>query len=70
MVRGLLGRGLLDELTIGILPIVVSSGGRFFPDASTGSDLTRLRLTLASSRALRSGVLELQYIPDGVDGPT
>lgn len=68
LVRGLLGRGLLDELNITILPIVVGSGDRLFPDATTAQDLNRLRLTLASSSALRSGALELQYVPGGTAG--
>lgn len=64
LVRGLLGRGLLDELNLFLLPIVVGSGDRLFPDESTGEDVTRLRLKLATSKTLRSGALKLQYVPD------
>lgn len=63
LVRGLLGRGLLDRLNITVLPIVVGSGDRLFPESSTADDLERLRLTLAHSTTLGSGVLELQYVP-------
>jgi len=66
----LLGRGLLDELNLYVLPIVVGSGNRLFPDGSTGEDVNRLPLKLASSQTLRSGALKLRYIPDlgaGVD---
>lgn len=64
LVRGLLGRGLLDELNLFLLPIVVGSGDRLFPDESTGQDMTRLPLRLATSKTLRSGALKLQYVPD------
>ena len=62
--RGLLGRGLLDELNLFLLPIVVGSGDRLFPDESTGKDVTRLQLKLATSKTLRSGALKLQYVPE------
>lgn len=55
---GLLGRGLLDELNITVLPVVVGAGYRLFPQASTAEDLPRLRLTLASCQPLRGGALE------------
>jgi dihydrofolate reductase len=63
LVRGLLGRGLLDELHLLVLPIVVGSGARLFPEVSTGTDLTRLPLKLTSSTACGSGALSLQYVP-------
>jgi dihydrofolate reductase len=60
VVRGLLARGLLDELNITLLPIVVGSGDRLFPE-TVQSGPHRLPLTLAGSRALRSGAVELSY---------
>lgn len=63
LVRGLLGQGLLDELNVIILPVIVGSGVRLFPDSSTGDSPTRVGLDLVSSRALRSGALEMRYTP-------
>jgi len=63
LVRWLLGRGLLDELNVMVLPIVVGSGVRLFPDAPAGESLNRVGLELVSSRALSSGAVELRYVP-------
>lgn len=63
LIRGLLSHGLLDELNLLVLPIVVGSGDRLFPESSTGNDLNRLPLKLAGSTALGSGALSLQYVP-------
>jgi len=60
LVRWLLGLGLLDELQLFVLPVVVGAGLRLL-DAAAGEGPHPLRL--ASSRALRSGVLELRYTP-------
>lgn len=63
LVRGMLGQGLLDELNLLVLPIVVGSGERLFPESFTSNDLNLLPLNLAGSTALKSGVLSLQYVP-------
>jgi dihydrofolate reductase len=60
LVRWLLANALLDELNVTVLPIVVGEGARLFDDMPT----RRLPLRLTRSAALRSGVLELQYVPD------
>ncbi len=65
LVRFLLGRGLLDELDVVVLPIVVGSGDRLFPEASTAEDLERVPLRLIECHALGSGALALRYVPDG-----
>lgn len=62
LVRWLLSHRLLDELNVRILPTVVGSGARLFPDSSNDSP-ARVGLDLAHSKALRSGVLELTYTP-------
>lgn len=62
LVRWLLGQRLLDELNVSILPIIVGSGDRLFPDSPDDS-LARLGLELANSSVLRSGVLNLAYTP-------
>ncbi len=63
LVRWLLSRGLLDELNLSILPIIVGSGVRLFPDSSNGDSLARVGLDLVNSKASRSGALELTYTP-------
>lgn len=63
LVRWLLSRGLLDELTLTVFPIVVGSGLRLFPDSPTGDPLARVGLDLVRSKALRSGALEVSYTP-------
>lgn len=68
LVRWLLSQGLLDELTLSILPVIVGAGVRLFPDASTGDSLTRMDLNLVSATPLRSGALELSYAPAHAPG--
>lgn len=63
LVRWLLSHGLLDELNVVILPIIVGSGARLFPDSSNGDSLARVGLDLVNSKVSRSGVLELTYTP-------
>lgn len=63
LIRGLLAHRLLDELNLLVLLIIVGSGDRLFPEASTGNDLTRLPLKLSRSTAFGSGALSLQYVP-------
>jgi dihydrofolate reductase len=58
LVRSLLRDGLLDELSLMILPIVVGSGMRFF-DGITD----QVRLKLVESTTLSTGVLSVTYQP-------
>jgi dihydrofolate reductase len=58
LVRSLLRDGLLDELSLMILPIVVGSGMRFF-DGMTD----QVRLKLVESTTLSTGVLSVTYQP-------
>lgn len=62
LVRWLLSHNLLDELNLSILPIIVGSGVRLFPDSSDGA-LALVGLDLVSSKAMRGGVLEVSYTP-------
>jgi dihydrofolate reductase len=64
LVRSLLGHGLLDELSLGVVPVVVGHGMRLF-DGIDGP----LTLELADSRSLSSGVLALTYRPLGASSP-
>jgi dihydrofolate reductase len=58
IVRQLLAAGLLDELHLLVHPIAVRTGMRLFDDADSA-----LPLTLLSSKAFETGVLELVYGP-------
>jgi dihydrofolate reductase len=57
LVRSLLQDGLLDELSLLIMPIVVGSGRRLFEDG------TRLGLTLTDSAVFGNGVVSVTYQP-------
>jgi dihydrofolate reductase len=58
-VRWLLRQGLLDELNLLVHPIVVGDGlARLFPPDEPG-----VPLELAGSQTLKSGVLNLSYVP-------
>ena len=69
LVRWMLGQGLLDEFALIILPIIVGSGPRLFPDESAAGPLTRLGLNLTHVKSLASGALQLTYKPAGQAGP-
>jgi dihydrofolate reductase len=56
LARSLLRDGLLDELSLGIMPVVVGSGMRLFEDITEP-----LALTLAECKALSTGVLAVTY---------
>jgi dihydrofolate reductase len=59
LVRSLLQKDLLDELTLMVHPVVVGSGKRLFKD---GGDLKRLKL--AATKTTSTGVAILTYQPD------
>ena len=58
LVRSLLRAGLLDELSLAVVPIVVGSGTRLFEELGE-----QVPLELVDSRALSTGVLALTYRP-------
>lgn len=56
VVSSVLAAGLLDELTISVLPVVIGRGIRLFEDAGP-----ERWLTLESSRAFAGGMVQLRY---------
>lgn len=60
LLRWLLERDLVDELTLHIYPVVVGDGLRLFPDRGPAHDLT-----LVESRSTPSGVTIQTYRPAG-----
>ena len=58
LVGSLLRRGLLDELSLNICPVVVGSGMRLFEGITH-----QVRLERVESTALRTGVLSVTYKP-------
>ena len=60
LIRWLLAHGLVDEMTLLIVPVVVGQGTRLFPDA--GPDIA---LDLVKSRADSKGVAIQVYRPAG-----
>lgn len=65
LVRWLLSRALLDELSVSILPVLVGTGTRLFPDSSAAGASERTGLSLANVKALGSGVIQVSYTPNG-----
>jgi dihydrofolate reductase len=60
LIRWLLGSGLVDEITLLIIPVILGQGTRLFPD--TGPDLA---LDLVETRADSKGVMIQVYRPAG-----
>jgi dihydrofolate reductase len=60
LIRWLLAHGLVDEMTLLIVPVVLGQGARLFPD--TGPDIA---LGLVESRADSKGVMIQVYRPAG-----
>jgi dihydrofolate reductase len=58
LVRSLLRDGLLDELSLMLVPIVVGCGMRLFDDMTD-----QVALELVESRALGTGMLSVTYQP-------
>ena len=56
VVHQLLDAGLIDEINLQVLPVVLASGERFYPDRSEP-----IELELAASEAMPSGVLAQTY---------
>jgi dihydrofolate reductase len=59
LVHSLMGTDLIDEYRFLVLPFIMGSGRRFFPD---GTPQTKLRLV--ESKPLSFGALALTYQPD------
>ncbi len=57
-VRSFLDAGLVDELTISIVPVVLGSGVPLF-----GAGVRRRQLDLIRSRSFESGLVQLTYVP-------
>jgi dihydrofolate reductase len=60
LTRWLLENGLVDEMTLIVVPVILGQGARLFPDA--GPDLA---LDLVESRADSKGVTIQVYLPAG-----
>jgi dihydrofolate reductase len=60
LIRWLLGNGLVDEITLPIIPVILGQGTRLFP--GTGPDMA---LELVESRADSKGVMIQVYRPAG-----
>jgi dihydrofolate reductase len=60
LIRWLLGNGLVDEMTLLVIPVILGQGARLFP--ATGPDIA---LDLASSRTDSKGVTIQVYRPAG-----
>ena len=58
LVDSLLGAGLIDELMIGVAPVLLGSGKPFFKTHST-----RRELTLLETRTIDNGGVILRYAP-------
>ena len=59
LVHALIAAALVDEYRLFVHPVVVGRGARLFSDATSVPPLT-----LAESRAFRSGIVLLRYVPD------
>jgi dihydrofolate reductase len=59
LVRALVRGGLLDELSLLIMPVLAGRGLRLFDDGA------RVGLTLADSTTYANGVVQVTYAPDG-----
>ena len=64
VVSQVLAAGLLDELTVSILPVLIGRGIRLFEDAGP-----ERWLDLASSRAFAGGMVQLRYRARGATPP-
>jgi dihydrofolate reductase len=60
-----LREGLLDELTISVIPMVLGDGIRLFK-----GELPRRAMRLAGSRVFSSGLVQLRYLPFPAHAPS
>jgi dihydrofolate reductase len=60
LIRTLAEHDLIDEYRLAVYPLVLGTGKKLFSDG-----FALARLTLAETRALRSGVLVNTYRPSG-----
>jgi dihydrofolate reductase len=56
VIREFLQQGLIDDLTLSIVPVLLGKGIPLF-----GSELPEQRLRLESSKAYESGLVQLRY---------
>jgi dihydrofolate reductase len=56
VIRDFLAAGLIDDMTISIVPVLLGEGIALF-----GAEVPEQRLTLASSRSYSSGLVQLHY---------
>lgn len=56
LVHSLLGAGLVDQVNLQVMPVILGSGARFYPDTAEP-----VRLELLSSRPIASGVVLHSY---------
>jgi dihydrofolate reductase len=56
VIRQLLGAGLVDDLTLSIIPVVLGDGIRLWDVG-----MAERRLALRSSRAFPSGLVQIEY---------
>ncbi len=55
-IRGFLAAGLIDDLTVSVIPVLLGAGIPLF-----GEGVPETRLTLQGSRAYESGLVQLRY---------
>lgn len=55
-IRGFLAAGLIDDLTVSVIPVLLGAGITLF-----GEGVPETRLTLQGSRAYESGLMQLRY---------
>jgi dihydrofolate reductase len=58
LIRGFLGEGLVDELTINVIPLILGAGRPLF-----ASGIPELRLRLLDVKSFPSGLVQLRYVP-------
>ncbi len=57
LIRGFLREGLVDELTVDVVPLILGAGRPLF-----GGDLPELPLSLLEAKSFPSGLVQLRYV--------